>query len=57
MKKVRNKCHQGALLNHNNFFVDFKGIALKTEKVGPMSFTFLAIRYNGQQETVPLPKS
>ena len=38
----------------------FAGIALKIEKAGPtfsMSFTILAIRYKGQQETVPSPKS
>jgi len=60
MKKMPNKCHQGALLNHNNFRVIFAGIALKIEKGGPTfstSFTILATRYKGQQETVPSPKS
>ena len=31
MKKIPNKCHQGALLNHNNFRVISAGIALKIE--------------------------
>ena len=52
MKKIPNKCHQGALLNHTNFWVIFGGIALKIELHHPCHQLF-----KGQQEKVPLPKS